>query len=69
VSLELDAGSGVLRLEVGDDGRGMGAGRGVGLHSMCERAEELGGTLLVGPGSEGGTVVRAELPCLPERGA
>ena len=69
VRLELDPRGGVLRLEVEDDGRGMGAGRGVGLHSMRERAEELGGTLVVGPAPEGGTRVRAELPCATGGGA
>ncbi|CAA9496217.1 MAG: ATP-binding region, ATPase-like [uncultured Rubrobacteraceae bacterium] len=63
VGLDLDAG-GVLRLEVKDDGRGMDGGRGVGvgLSSMRERAEELGGTLVVEAAPAGGTVVRAELP-------
>ncbi len=32
-------------------------------------AEELGGTLVVGPGPAGGTVVRAELPCSTGSGA
>ena len=62
VSLKLDPHDGLLRLEVEDDGRGMGTGRGVGLHSMRERAEELGGALVVGPAPSGGTRVRAELP-------
>ena len=63
VGLDPDAG-GVLRLEVKDDGRGMDGGRGVGvgLSSMRERAEELGGTLVVEAAPAGGTVVRAELP-------
>jgi signal transduction histidine kinase len=69
VSLELDPHDGLLRLEVEDDGRGMGTGRGVGLHSMRERAEELGGTLVVGPAPAGGTRVRAELPCSTGVGA
>ncbi len=70
VDLQLDGGSGVLRLEVEDDGRGLGErrGAGVGLHSMRERAEELGGTLVVEPAPAGGTVVRAELPWLSGRG-
>jgi signal transduction histidine kinase len=69
VSLELDPHDGLLRLEVEDDGRGMGTGWGVGLHSMRERAEELGGTLVVGPAPAGGTRVRAELPCSTGVGA
>ena len=53
-----------LRLEVEDDGRGMPAerGRGVGIASMRERAEELGGTCVVEPLPGGGTRVYASLP-------
>jgi signal transduction histidine kinase len=55
---------GLFVVEVMDDGRGLPAMRraGVGLRSMRERAEELGGTLAVGPRADGGTIVRAELP-------
>ncbi|WP_243059365.1 sensor histidine kinase [Nocardioides sp. SR21] len=52
-----------LRVRIGDDGVGMAEGRpaGVGLSSMRERAEELGGTCTVA--SDGrGTVVEALLP-------
>lgn len=63
VSLDLDEEAGVLRLLVEDDGRGMEpAVPGVGLHSMRERAEELGGTCVVRPGPAGGTRVHAGLP-------
>ena len=48
---------------------GEGRGVGVGLHSMRERAEELGGTLVVEGAPGGGTVVRAELPCISGGGA
>ncbi len=72
VSLEVDDGARVLRLEVRDDGRGLPnqrvdapIGAGVGLTSMRERAAELGGTLVVETLPEGGTSVCAELP-LPE---
>jgi len=62
-----DGGAGLLRLEVEDDGRGIGGTRdaGVGLSSMRERAEELGGTCVFEALPTGGTRVRAELP-LPE---
>ncbi len=66
----------VLEVEVSDDGRGRGRGlgdvrvarpeHGVGLHSMAERAAELGGTLTVDGPPGGGTRVRARLP-LAER--
>ena len=60
----------VLRLEIEDDGRGIGEdrGSGVGLFSMRERAEELGGRWVVGSFPAGGTRVRAELPFLEEPG-
>jgi signal transduction histidine kinase len=53
-----------LVLEVRDDGTGLPEEHrsGVGLISMRERAEELGGTLQVEGITEGGTVVRARLP-------
>ncbi len=51
-------------LEVSDDGRGLPAERraGVGLGSMRERAEELGGQCSIEPGLAGGTRVLARLP-------
>ncbi|HET7036864.1 MAG TPA: histidine kinase [Thermomicrobiaceae bacterium] len=53
-----------LTLEVADDGRGIAPEKrlGVGLLSMRERAEELGGRLTIESGP-GGTTVRAVLPC------
>lgn len=62
----------VLVVEVADDGRGLPAVRraGVGLRSMRERAEELGGTLSVNARPRGGTAVRATLPfAQPQDGA
>jgi signal transduction histidine kinase len=53
-----------LRLEITDDGVGLPAERhaGVGLSSMRERAEELGGKFSVKSSPEGGTRVVARLP-------
>lgn len=63
VRLSRDIGS-ALELEVSDDGVGLSNERsaGVGLHSMRERAEELGGTCRVGPSPVGGVRVLARLP-------
>ena len=52
-----------LRLTVEDDGQGMRESKGThGLRGMSERAALLPGTLRVEPRSEGGTVVRLEIP-------
>lgn len=53
-----------LHIEIADDGVGFNGGRdgGVGLHSMRERAAELGGSLIVSRRPEGGTLVSATLP-------
>jgi signal transduction histidine kinase len=55
-----------LQIEVSDDGIGipMDHHSGVGLHSMRERAEELGGTCVVERSASGGTRVLARLPLL-----
>jgi two-component system NarL family sensor kinase len=55
-----------LRIVIADDGRGFDAARplasigGHGLHTMRERAEELGGLFHIS--SDAGTTVVAELP-------
>jgi signal transduction histidine kinase len=56
--------NGALDVEVVDDGVGVGDGwrPGVGLASLRERAEELGGSCAVGAGPGGGTRVLARLP-------
>ena len=58
-----------LILEIADNGLGIAADRtsGVGLQSMRERAEELGGQLTLEQAPEGGTRVAAELPLRLER--
>jgi signal transduction histidine kinase len=65
VTLKLDEESGMLDLEIQDDGRGLSLerGQGVGLYSMRERAEELGGSCIVESPPEAGARVRATLPC------
>jgi two-component system NarL family sensor kinase len=70
VRLSVDPGSSMLEVEVTDDGAGIAGERvaGVGLSSMRERAEELGGTLVVERGSEGGTRVLARLPLPASKG-
>ncbi|MEQ3554558.1 sensor histidine kinase [Pseudonocardia nematodicida] len=62
--VRLSADPRTLVVEVEDDGGGIAADPvpGVGLPSMRRRAEELGGTLRIGPGAAGGTLVRATLP-------
>jgi len=57
---------GRLHLEIEDRGRGLPAGasteRGVGLVSMRERAELMGGTISIGPAAPTGTLVSVEVP-------
>jgi signal transduction histidine kinase len=58
----------VLRVEVRDDGVGFDPGargirsRRMGLTSMSDRAEALGGQLVIESAAGAGTVVRAEVP-------
>lgn len=64
VHISPDEETSTLCLEIKDDGRGIHEDRsaGVGLSSMRERAEELGGSCEVGALPEGGTRVWAALP-------
>ncbi len=64
VDVRLVAGDTALDVTVADDGRGIGADvtAGVGLLSLRERAEELGGRCEVVCPDTGGTTVRAVLP-------
>ncbi len=71
VRLALGEECGTLRLEIEDDGIGIGEdrGTGVGLHSMRERAEELGGECVVESPPGGGTRVSASLPIMKVSGS
>ncbi|MCB0124487.1 MAG: sensor histidine kinase [Caldilineaceae bacterium] len=53
-----------LQVEICDNGIGLAADHaiGIGLHSMRERAEELGGSYTIGNREKGGTTVVAQLP-------
>jgi signal transduction histidine kinase len=65
VRVALDEAAAALRVEIVDDGRGIGEDHrtGVGLSSMRERAAELGGWCTVEAMAAGGTQVRSHLPC------
>ncbi len=65
VSLSLDGEQDVLRLQIADDGRGIPPHHrtGVGLVSMRERAEELGGHLTISSSPSDGALITVELPC------
>jgi signal transduction histidine kinase len=64
IRIRLDDEAGALSVEVEDDGKGIRDEdrAGVGMSSMRERAEELGGWCTVEPVVGGGTLVRALLP-------
>ncbi len=64
IRLALDEAAGLLTLSIQDDGCGLPPSRGVGvgLTSMRERVEELGGTWNIEPVKSGGTRILALLP-------
>jgi signal transduction histidine kinase len=66
--LTLAMANGGLQIEVSDDGNGMASNArvGIGLSSMRERAEELGGRLEIGAAELGGNRVAAFLPFAQE---
>jgi signal transduction histidine kinase len=70
VRLELDEAVGELRLEIEDDGRGIGENHwaGVGLTSMRERTEELGGSCVVEASAPFWRYPRPSSASLPARG-
>jgi signal transduction histidine kinase len=65
-SLDQEDSTRTLQLEIEDNGKGMSVQRwiGVGLRSMRERAEELGGTCLIEPIIERGTRVCVKIPLI-----
>lgn len=69
--VRLTNGSGLLSIDVTDDGRGPNGApsRGHGLVGMRERVAVYGGSLSVGAGPDGGFRVAASLPYDPERSA
>lgn len=71
VSVRLDRDRQALRIEVVDNGQGIGgpsAGSGQGLRGMRERAALFGGGVNAGPGAHGGWIVKACLQ-LPDTDA
>ena len=68
VSIRLRARADQIELRVEDDGAGLSSAArsestGMGLHIMDYRARTIGGTLHVGAGRRGGTVVSCCVPC------
>jgi signal transduction histidine kinase len=63
-SIRLEVADREVRLTISDDGSGLAAATvpGVGMDSMRERAEELGGSVRWSHAADGGTVVAAVLP-------
>jgi signal transduction histidine kinase len=72
IKLEVDRGERTnnhhLYLEINDDGIGLPKNirAGIGLTSMRERAEEIGGTFVIKPAAGGGTRLIARLPLITE---
>ncbi len=62
--LRLSIDAEIVHLDISDDGQGIPASHriGVGLHTMQERASELGGNCAITPGPSGGTTIRVRLP-------
>ena len=63
-TIRLGSLSGQMEVDVADDGAGLAASAqpGIGIASMKERVEELGGSFSIGPGPCGGTRVLARMP-------
>ena len=76
IHVRLASKDGVLLLNISDNGRGVSlgskshlSGRGLGLHSMRERAESAGGSFELLSAREAGTYITVRIPLdTPERG-
>ena len=65
LTIDLEESAGMLRFRVADNGRGIDmakAGGGSGIENMNDRVAALGGSLEVGAGPGGGTLVSGQLP-------
>jgi signal transduction histidine kinase len=63
VAVDLETGDGLLRLRITDNGVGSSVdSRRSGLANMEDRARDLGGMFTAGPGENGGTEIRWEIP-------
>jgi len=65
LTIDLEESAGMLRFRVADNGRGIDmakAGGGSGIQNMTDRVAALGGSLEVGAGPGGGTLVSGQLP-------
>jgi signal transduction histidine kinase len=65
LTIDLEESAGVLRFRVADNGRGIDmakAGGGSGIQNMTDRVAALGGSLEIGTGPGGGTLVSGQLP-------
>jgi len=68
--VSVNGSSKTLNIEIQDDGRGIPEGRraGVGLRSMRERAEEIGGTCTIESNAHNGTYVNVKVPLITHNG-
>jgi signal transduction histidine kinase len=65
LTIDLEESAGVLRFRVADNGQGIDmakAGGGSGIQNMTDRVAALGGSLEVGAGPGGGTLVSGQIP-------
>jgi signal transduction histidine kinase len=67
VSIRLKTGASQIELRVEDNGAGLSPAKrkkatGLGLHIMDYRARAVGGTLHIGPGRRGGTIISCCVP-------